>query len=146
MTKTAWTGCTATAAKPHASGHYVGKNVSVALHSQCLIRSTIWSRQAKKHASSWKRAKSQTTARNSLMNLKRWVTAKCGVQEQPFVHCVQANQRKSKPLLFYLCLILIIFSLINSYSLFAGLANLLYLRARLLCHARLPLDYVVIAS
>ena len=61
--------------------------------NQCLIHSTNSSQQAKKHASSWKRAKHQTTARNSLTNSKRWATAKCGVQAQPSAHCDQENKR-----------------------------------------------------
>src|SRR5665647_1951990 len=99
--KTAWIGCTATVAKPHASGHCAGEVVSVKQHNQCLIHSTNSSQQEKKHASFLKRAKHQTTVRNLLTNSKKWVTAKCGVQAQQCVLCVP-NKRRIKPLFFFL--------------------------------------------
>ena len=50
------------------------------------------------NASSSKKAKHQTTARNSPTNSKRWVTAKCGAQAQRFARCVQANKRNPNKL------------------------------------------------
>jgi ketol-acid reductoisomerase len=92
-TRMAWTGCTATAVKPLASAPSDGDPASAKQHNQCLTHSTNLSLLAKKPVLYWRRARLLITARNSLMSLKRWVTARCGVQAQP---CVRSDpQRRS---------------------------------------------------
>jgi len=98
--RTAWIGCIATCRKRAHRRTPLERTLPQRNPTRILIHFYSLLLQAKKHHCAGG-ANARITARNSLMNSKRWEAAKCGEQAKPWRSLRPGKQKKKSNLFFH---------------------------------------------